>query len=257
MTHEELDGLYELYALGVLDAEEKDEIDEHLARECQECTTQLRRAVEVTALFATLPEQVAPPKRLRKRVLASVGARQGAPAWTMVWAAAAACLAIALVVVDVRMTYDIDVARGQLRAANVEREQARRELQATQGQLSEVQAALQFLNEPETVVATFGGGTPVPPRGRVLVNPNRGVLLIASHLPQAPAGKTYEMWVVPKKGAPQPAGLFQSDAQGNVMHLLPGPVNRAQTAAIAVSLEPQSGSPAPTTKPFIVAPLAD
>jgi anti-sigma-K factor RskA len=257
MTHDELDGLYELYALGVLDAEEKDEIDEHLARECRECTAQLRRAVEVTALFATLPEQVTPPKRLRKRVLASVGARQAAPPWTMVWAAAAACLAIALVVVGMKMAGDLDDTHRELRAANAEREQARRELQSSQRQVSDMQAALQFLNEPETVVATFGGGAPLPPRGRILVNPNRGVLLIASHLPPAPEGKTYEMWVVPKKGAPQPAGLFQSDAQGNVMHLLPGRVDRAQTAAIAVSLEPQSGSPAPTTKPFIVAPLGD
>lgn len=257
MTHEQLDGLYELYALGVLDAEEKDEIDAHLARQCRECSAQLRRAVELTALFSTLPEQVTPPKRLRKRVLASIGAPQAAPAWTMIWAGAAACLAIALVVAGIKMAGELDDTRRQLRASNVEREQARRELQSSQRQASELQAALQFLNEPETVVATFGGAAPVPPRGRVLVNPNRGVLLIASQLPQAPAGRTYEMWLVPKKGAPQPAGLFQSDAQGNVIHLLPGPVNRAQTAAIAVSIEPQSGSPAPTTKPFIVAPLAD
>ena len=45
MTHEELNGLYELYALGVLDSDEKDEIDAHLARECAECSAQLRRAV--------------------------------------------------------------------------------------------------------------------------------------------------------------------------------------------------------------------
>jgi len=257
MTHEELREIYELYALGVLSPEEKSEIDEHLERGCAECGAGVRRAMEVSAMFATLTEQVNPPKRLRKRVLASIGAQPATSRWTSVWAIAAACLAIALVIVGLKTTGDLDEARHQLRASNEQRDEAQRELLVSRSQLSNVREALQFLNEPETVQATFGGGKALPPRGRVFVNPSRGVLLIASHLPPAPAGRTYEMWVVPKKGNPLPAGLFQSDAQGNAMHLLAGPVNRAQTAAIAVSEEPESGSPAPTTKPFIVAPLAD
>lgn len=256
MTHEELGEMYELYALGVLTPDEKWEIDEHLERGCPECGAGVRRAMESNAMFATLPEQVNPPKHLRKRVLASIGAQRATSGWTSVWAIAAACLMIALVIVGLKTTGDLDEARRQLRASNEQREEARRELLSIRSQLAKVQEALQFLNEPETVQATFGGGPALPPRGRIFVNASRGVLLIASHLPPAPAGKTYEMWVIPKKGNPVPAGLFQSDAQGNAMHLLAGPVNRAQTAAIAVTVEPEAGSPAPTTKPFIVAPLA-
>jgi anti-sigma-K factor RskA len=243
--------------LGALAAEEKGEIDEHLSRGCPECRAGVQHGLEVNAMLAILPEQVNPPKRLRKRVLASVGARPAAPAWQGIWAVVAGCLAIALVIVALKMTSDLDETRRGLRASNAQREEARRELRANQAQLSQVEEALQFLNEPQTIQATFGGGATIPPRGRIFVNPNRGVLLLVAHLPPAPAGKTYEMWVVPKKGAPQPAGLFQPDAQGNALHLQPGPVNRAQTAAIAVSVEPASGSPGPTTKPFIVAPLAD
>jgi hypothetical protein len=241
----------------VLTPEEKTEIDEHLERGCSECSAGMRRALEVNAMFATLTEQVNPPKRLRKRVLASIGAQPATSRWAAVWAAAAACLAIALVIVGLKTTGDLDDTRRQLRASNEQRDDARRELQANRGQLLKVQEALQFLNEPQTVQATFGGSPTLPPRGRIFVNANRGVLLIASNLPSAPAGKIYQMWVVPKKGNPLPAGLFQSDAQGNALHLMAGPVNRAQAAAIAVTVEPESGSPAPTTKPFIVAPLAD
>ena len=207
-------------------------------------------------MFATLTEQINPPKRLRKRVLASIGAQRATSGWTSIWAIAAGALAIALVIVVIKTTGDLDEARRSLRASNEQREEARRELLASRGQLLKVQEALRLLNEPETVQATFGGGPALPPRGRIFVNPSRGVLLIASNLPPAPAGKTYEMWVIPKKGNPVPAGLFQSDTQGNALHLLPGPVNRSQTAAIAVTVEPEAGSPAPTTKPFIVAPLA-
>lgn len=255
MTHEELGEMYELYVLGALTPDEKSEIEEHLERGCAECGAGVRRAVEVNAMIATLPEQVAPPKRLRKRVLASIGARPATSNWTSVWGIAAACLAIALVIVGLKVTGDLDETRRELRASNEQRDEARRELQADRGQLAKVREALQFLNEPQTVQATFGGGPALPPRGRIFVNPSRGVLLIASNLPPAPAGKTYEMWVVPKKGNPLPAGLFQSDAQGNALHLQTTPVNRAQTAAIAVTVEPESGSPAPTTKPFIVATI--
>jgi anti-sigma-K factor RskA len=89
------------------------------------------------------------------------------------------------------------------------------------------------------------------------VHQRLGVLLLASNLPQPPSGKTWELWLILKDDpAPKPAGLFQSDPQGNALYLMPGPV-AASTAAVAVTLEPDSGSPAPTTKPVIVAPLAD
>jgi anti-sigma-K factor RskA len=255
MTHQEMRDYYELYALGLLDSEEKQEIEEHLANACPECAAGMRRALETNAMFSALPPAVQPPKRLRKRVLASIGAAPERPSWSLVWGGVAACLALALVVVAGKWMGDLNTTRGELRSSNEQRNELRRELQASNTQLSTLQAALRFLNEPQTVQATFGGGEALPPTGRVFVNPTRGVLLIAAHLPPAPAGKTYEMWIVPKKGAPAPAGLFQSDAQGNAVHLLPGAVNHSDTAAIAVTVEPESGSAAPTTKPFIVAPL--
>ena len=78
-----------------------------------------------------------------------------------------------------------------------------------------------------------------------------GVLLIASNLPVLPAGKTYEMWVIPKAGAPRPAGLFQSAPQGTALHILPGVVDSNVT--LAVTIEPESGSPAPTSNVLFTA----
>jgi len=98
--------------------------------------------------------------------------------------------------------------------------------------------------------------TRAPPRGNVLVNPRLGVLLIASNLPALAAGKTYQMWVIPKGGAPRPAGLFQSTAQGTALHMLSGPVDPAAVSAVAVSVEPESGSAGPTTTPIIMAAVA-
>jgi anti-sigma-K factor RskA len=90
----------------------------------------------------------------------------------------------------------------------------------------------------------------------VFVNPSRGVLLIASNLPRTPADKIYEMWIIPKAAKPVPAGLFQSQDDGNAMHVQPGTVDVPSTAAIAVTVENRAGADQPTTQPLIVAPLA-
>jgi anti-sigma-K factor RskA len=98
----------------------------------------------------------------------------------------------------------------------------------------------------------FGEGQPSPPRGNIFVHSRLGVLLIASNLPPLPAGRTYEMWVIPTKtSAPRPAGLFLSDAQGSAINLLPVPLDALY--AVAVSVEPESGSPAPTN--IVIAPV--
>ena len=42
--------------------------------------------------------------------------------------------------------------------------------------LASVSQILEFLNEPELKIASFGTPQPQPPRGRVLASANRGVL---------------------------------------------------------------------------------
>lgn len=220
MNCEELKDMYELYALGVLDGVEKDEVDEHLGRDCPACTLALRKAIGFNAVLATMVEDREPPARLRKRVLASVGVESKSWGWIAAWALLAAGLAVVFFV------------RG-----NQYREQT-----------AKFQQVVDLLNAPETEQVLFKGG-------RVFVNPQRGVALIASSLPPAPGGKIYEMWLIPKGHAPVPAGLFQSGADGAALYVFSQPVERASTAAIAVSLEPAGGSSAPSTTPVIVATL--
>jgi anti-sigma-K factor RskA len=81
------------------------------------------------------------------------------------------------------------------------------------------------------------------------------VLFIASNLPRTPAGKIYEMWLIPKGAKPVPAGLFQSQDDGEAMHVRTGTVDVASTAAVAVTLENEAGADQPTTTPLIVAAL--
>ena len=188
-----------------------------------------------------LPPLEQPSSKLREKVLVSVGAKEsGGWKWTFAWAAAVAAMAL--------VTFYFSL---QNRQAERELAQAEERIAKTNGDLAQAQQTLSFLGEAETKAVTFGQGI----NGRVYVNKTKGVLLIANNLPPVPAGKTYELWVIPKGGSPQPAGLFQSTGSGSAMYL--SKATTPDLSAIAVSVEPESGSQAPTTTPVLVVPVAD
>jgi len=237
MTCDDLRDSYELYSLGLLEGEEKREVEAHLARNCAVCQKYLKDALGVNALMLSQAQEVVPPSRLRRRVLSSVGQERAGWEWA---AALAACsLIVALWISLEKRTTDRELAN------------ARVTLQQTAAERDRLEQAFTFLNQPETRQVNFGQGQPSPPRGNFFLNPRMGVLLIASNLPALPAGKIYEMWVIPKGGAPRPAGLFQSGPQGTAMHILSDAVDSNVT--LAVTIEPESGSPAPTSNVLFAA----
>jgi anti-sigma-K factor RskA len=80
--------------------------------------------------------------------------------------------------------------------------------------------------------------------GNVIVKPNGNATLFASVAP-APAGKTYEAWVIRGKMA-LPAGIFKGGGTVNLtlsQDARPGDV-------IAITIEPAGGTKAPTTTPI-------
>ena len=240
MRCEELREMYELYTLGILEDEERDEIDAHLERGCEACRKSLNQALAMNAAVLTAAPEIRPPSRLKRRVMASVGVRHPGRGWAA--ALAAACmlvLALWMSVQERHRSAELADARGTILQIGAER--------------SRMMQALSFLNQPETQQVGFGKNKPA--RGNIFVNPQRGVLLIASNLPPLAPGRIFEMWVIPKGGAPQPAGLFQSTESGTAYNMLSGPVTLSSGDAIAVTVEPEAGSSAPTTQPLFVAAL--
>jgi Anti-sigma-K factor rskA/Putative zinc-finger len=241
MTCQELQEMFELYALGILEPAEKQEIDAHLARGCQNCQRTLAEALALnTGVLSFVPE-VAPPRRLKRRLLSSLGIHY--PSWGWVWALGAACLLLIALWLGV-----------QERQRTTQLADARRALLEVNGERDRLTKALEFLSDPQTLPASFGRGQTAPPRGFVFLHPQMGVLLIASNLPPAGQGKAYEMWVIPKGGRPSPAGLFQSDGM-RALYILNGPVDVSMIGTVAVTLEPAAGSATPTMPILIAAPV--
>ena len=146
MTCQELGDLFELYALGVLEPADKSEIDAHLARGCDElpCTRSRKRWHSTRAILSFAPG-AAPSRRLKRRVLTSVGVHY--PSWGWVWAVGAVCMLVIAAWLGFEergRTFELAAARRALIDSNSERDR--------------LTQALQFLSDPQTVPASFGKG---------------------------------------------------------------------------------------------------
>jgi hypothetical protein len=180
-----------------------------------------------------------PSPKLRRRILASAGHEPFG--WAPFLAGAALLTLSAAVYFGGReRTFAIEVLnlREQLGRQNV--------------MLTRVNEALSILNAPGTSELSFAVGSA---RGKVFVNPQQGVLLIASNLTPAPQGKVYEMWLLPKNGRPVPAGLIEPPPNGTVLHVDHEPVDAASLAAVGVTIENQGGASQPGSPPFLTVPL--
>jgi anti-sigma-K factor RskA len=234
MNCEELRDCFELYSLGLLEeGEEKSEIRTHLERGCKACEGHMKDALAVQALLLSQAPEVVPPARLKRRVLGAVGIQP--MGWT--WFAAACAAGMLMLALWMNV---------MVRDREQELAQARIDLAQSQSENERLGAVFRFLEAPETRQVNFGASEALPPRGNVYLHPRLGVLLIANNLPPITSAQTYEMWLIPKGGTPQPAGLFQAAQGAAAFHILPRTVNPADLQAVAVSIEPAAGSQTPT-----------
>jgi anti-sigma factor RsiW len=87
----------------------------------------------------------------------------------------------------------------------------------------------------------------------VVVSRRRGQAVFeASGLPEVPAARTYQLWVVDRSG-PRPAGLVEPGGGGRVTRLLEGRVTGSEQ--VAMTVERRGGSARPTSEPVVVVDL--
>jgi hypothetical protein len=94
------------------------------------------------------------------------------------------------------------------------------------------------------------GATRIPVVGAeerllLIVGMEGDAVLLVSRLERAPAGRTYEIWVIEGQ-TPRPAGLFRGGSDVVVPLTRPVP----EGATVALTLEPLGGSPSPTSTPI-------
>ena len=265
MQHDDLRELVALYALDALPETDRAVVERHLDV-CPDCTGELAafRAAASELAYAAPARQA--PAALRVRVLSAIDreaertgvapavvapARQGTNPW---WLAAAAVLATVLVggyALALRahvgfLDQELREARAQTAAAQQQLLVVQGQLQGAQFEVRQVRMTAGILAAPDVVkVDLRGPATPGPaPAGRAFWSASRGVLFTANGLPALPANQVYQLWIVPRAGAPISAGLLQLDTPGGVLMTAAG--TSEQPAAFAVTVEPAGGVPAPT-----------
>ena len=239
MNCNELREHYELYAMGLSEEPERSEIRAHLQRQCEVCMQEVKRSRQMLAQLGGMATPAAPSAGLRRRILASAGGTESRFGWAPFLAAALGLALFAAVYFGGR---ERDLAKELARVRETNRQQTI--------ELAGVNQAFSILTGQDTVVTVFGEGQPKP-KGKVFVSPSQGVVLIASNLPPAPAGKAYEMWII-KDGVAKAAGMFQTAPDGSAMHVQRGAAN---TDAVAVTLENEAGADQPTSTPLFAAPI--
>jgi anti-sigma factor RsiW len=200
------------YALDALDPDDEREYEAHLAR-CERCREELVGLREAAAGLAYAAGPASPSPSLRGRILEAARADRPnvvplRPRWAYPVAAVAAVAACAAVGFGVWAAS----LHSQLGARN---------------------AALRGV--PLTGAA-----------GSVVIGGEGKAALVVSGLKPAPAGKTYEAWVI-QGGKPYAAAIFDART-GTVTVRLRHAVPRG--AVIGITIERAGGAAAPTMQPF-------
>jgi anti-sigma-K factor RskA len=250
--HEQFAEDLSLYALGALEGDKQIALEKHLD-DCPACRQELEKMRGDAAWLAFSVSGPRPPANSRQRLMSAIekeprGLRAATPARRFTWFKgfewAVVTAAALLVLIFARQNRDL---RQQLSAVQ---SQSWGEMQ----QLHQAKDLIASLTSAEAEHFTLvASKTPPPAEGKTIYIRSTGtVIFLASNMPQLPAQKTYELWLIPTSGAPIPAGLFKPDEHGNATVVKPPLPTGVEAKAFAITVEPEAGSPAPTSTPIMV-----
>ncbi|MBA3788371.1 MAG: anti-sigma factor [Actinobacteria bacterium] len=216
------------YALDALDPRERERYENHLAT-CESCREELASFWAVSGALAHAAGGPSPAPALRERILAQAKSEQPnvvrlRPRWalpaTASLAAVAAVLALGFGLWSASLSRELDRERTALAGTG---------------------DALAIVSDPDAHTVAFRGAD-----GHIVVSDTGKAAVVLSGIDPAPAGKTYELWVV-EGGVFRPAGLFEG-GEARLVQALSRPV--APDAKVAVTLEEDGGVETPTQPPL-------
>ena len=231
------------YATDALDEPERDVFEDHLA-DCPTCAAELPGLLATAATLGAAA-QADPPARLKQDVLARLDSVRQLPplvqpvqqlslrrerrSMRMLVSVAAALVVLAAV----------GATWSTLRYRDVERQQ--QQIAVAQQTVARVLAAPDSTTlKPLPTEAAWSGA-------RVVMSPSLGeAVLVADGLAKPPHGHTYELWVIDET-SPKPAGTFEPGDSAALSRVVEG--SMAGAKAVAVTVEPDGGSPTPSGDP--------
>jgi anti-sigma-K factor RskA len=261
MAQDELHESSGAYALGLLEGEERKAFEAHLGT-CAECRAEVRAFERAARGLDLAVEQHDPPAALRARVLAhvapasvaerssTVSSRSGVLPYWLAAAAAIAAIAVGLHAANLRNR--VEALEDELITARTEASALREDLEAARARGAITERVTYVLAASDVKRIDLAGQAPAPSSaGRAFWSPSNGIIF-AANLPAAPQDRVYQLWVVKDTG-PVSAGLLASDA--GALTIVTERIDPRGAQALAVTLEPAGGVPAPTGPMYLVGKL--
>jgi anti-sigma-K factor RskA len=242
--HEQFADDLALHALGALQGSERTTLEMHL-QECASCRRELELLRGDAALLALSVSGPKPPERARQRLMSAIAkepAKKNTPKtvgwWTLVSAFAIFMLA-SVVIFLWNEKADLQVKVAELQKEAIDQ----------QSELQHARDIVSTLTATDAMRVTLvAAKTPPQPQGRAIYDRERSSLIfLASNMPSLPNKKAYELWLIPTRGAPIPAGVFKPDAHGSATVVNPPVPKDIQAKAFAITVENEEGSPVPTS----------
>lgn len=262
-----------VFALGALPEAQARPIASHIAT-CADCSREyasLRDAASAVGYAAELaPGEIdeLTATRLKSRVMRAVradvaasapsvapGARNGVPStgrtrtpWLVYGGALAAAIVAAVSLVDDASQRAANGAR-VARVAELERDVA------AQSALASAASTRARTLDARVARIVAPGSKHFPVVGGEVIASDGRIFMAFPDLPKLPKGKVYQAWTL-ASGAKTvaPSITFAPEERGVTLVELPGAAGKL--AAVALSVEPDGGSKAPTSKPNFVRPLS-
>ncbi len=238
MDHERFDELKDAFVLGALPGDERREFEAYLAQH-PERQAEIEDLSAVAGLLALSPEQHEPSPELRSRIMDAVGAEASHPhesrrsdfAWIgELLSVRNLALGAAAVLVIGLFSWNM-LLQG--------------EMQNLQGRVQSLQSQPQ---EPQ-MVKLGGAGTEQGAQAQLVTLEGDRAVLVVEDMPPVPEDKTYQIWVI-EDDVPKPSGLFEPN-QDSVAAVVQRPLQSGDV--VAVTVEPEGGSPKPTSDPMLAA----
>ena len=240
MDHERFDELKDAYVLGALPEEGRREFEEYLSGH-PERQAEVQELSAVAGLLALSPPEQEPSPELRRNIMAVVESEARRPraerpsrfAWVreLLDVRNLALGAAALLVIGL-FSWNM-LLHG--------------EAQDLQGRVQALQSQPQ---EPQ-MVELGGAGTEQGARAELVTLEGDRAVLVVENMPPVPEDKTYQIWVI-EGDVPKPGGLF-APTQDPVAAVVEHPLEGGDV--IAVTVEPEGGSPKPTSEPMLATEL--
>ena len=244
MVHEDYKEMIPARALTALDAAEERALNEHLEN-CDECRKELEEWQATAATLAVVADPVEPSPKVRERILSEVRKELATPevipfrsTSRNIWRSFGSLGAMAAVVLFTALIVGLIVIWRENRAMNEELARTREfvQLATTPGAKTN---ELKGVDLGEGATAKFA------------YDKTGHAMLMADNLPSVPRGKAYQLWFIVGKNPPMPGKTFSPDSTGSGVVIDQMPKEALDSAIFAITLEPETGSTAPTSPVYL------